>query len=59
MDITSIVIMVGGLFLAYMLFRFIIRLPFYLMTFAILGGLGYAAYVYLWPMIKPMLSGIM
>ena len=59
MDITSIVLLFGGLLIAFALLKFIIKLPFYLMTFGILGALGYAAYIYLWPMIRPMLNNIM
>lgn len=59
MDITSIVLLFGGLLIAFSLLKFIIKLPFYLMTFAILGVLGYAAYIYVWPMLKPMLKDIM
>ena len=35
---------------ALMLIKFIIKIPYYLMMLAILGGLGYVAYFYVLPM---------
>lgn len=59
MDITTIAIYFIGAMLALALIKFIIRLPFMLMSLAIIGVLGYAAYKFIWPMLKPMLNSMM
>lgn len=46
MDFTTIVMGVIGFIIALTLFKFMLKLPFYIMTLAILGALGYAAYKY-------------
>ena len=52
MDITTIGLGFLGLLLAFAFLKFLIKLPLYIMTFGILGALGYAAYTYLLPLLK-------
>ena len=52
MDLTTIGISILGLLLVFGFFKFLIRLPFYLMTFAILGALGYAVYTFILPLLN-------
>lgn len=51
MDVTTLAIAFGGLLIFFAAIKFIIKLPFYIMTFAILGGIGYVAYQILGPML--------
>ena len=52
MDLTTIGIGILGLLLIFGFFKFLVKLPFYIMTFAILGALGYAVYMYILPMLN-------
>lgn len=58
MDLVTIGMYIIGALLALSLIKFLIKLPFYLMTFGILGALGYAAYVYLWPSLRELFNNI-
>lgn len=59
MDLMTAGLYLIGALIAFSLIKFLIKLPFYIMTFAILGALGYVAYTYVWPMLEPMLHDIM
>lgn len=52
MDITVLGIGILGLLLIFGFFKFLIKLPFYIMTFAVLGALGYAVYMYILPLLN-------
>lgn len=52
MDLTTLGIGILGLLLIFGFFKFLVKLPFYIMTFAILGALGYAVYMYILPMLN-------
>ena len=52
LDITTIGLGFLGLLIAFSFLKFLIKLPFYIMTFGILGALAYAAYTYLLPLLK-------
>ena len=52
MDLTTLGIGILGLLLVFGFFKFLIKLPFYIMTFAILGALGYAVYTYVLPLLN-------
>ena len=47
MDNTTLITAVIGFFILMTLFKFIIKIPIYLVTFGILGALAYGAYKYL------------
>ena len=51
MDVTTLAIAFIGLLIFFAAIKFIIKLPFYIMTFAILGGLGYVAFQFLRPIL--------
>ena len=51
MNVTTLAIGFIGLLIFFAAIKFIIRLPFYIMTFAILGGIGYVAFQFLRPML--------
>ncbi|MBR3676920.1 MAG: hypothetical protein IKN71_07290 [Alphaproteobacteria bacterium] len=46
MDFNTMILGIIGFIIALALFKFMLKLPFYIMTLAILGALGYAAYKY-------------
>lgn len=50
MDTTSIIAMVIGFFIVISLFKFVLKLPIYIVTFGVLGALAYGAYKYLYGM---------
>lgn len=50
MDSTTVMTAIVGFIILMALFRFIIRIPVYLVTFGILGALAYGAYKYLYGM---------
>ena len=56
MDITTIAIYFIAAIIAFAFLKFIIKLPFMIMTVAILGALGYAVYLYVWPMLQDVLK---
>ena len=58
MDLVTIGMYLVGALIAFSLLKFLIKLPFYLMTFGILGALGYAAYVYLWPSLQELFNSL-
>ena len=47
---TSTIAMIIGFFVVISLFKFILKLPIYLVTFGVLGALAYGAYKYLYGM---------
>lgn len=47
---TSTIAMIIGFFVVISLFKFILKLPIYLITFGVLGALAYGAYKYLYGM---------
>ena len=51
MNVTTLAIGFIGLLIFFAAIKFIIRLPFYIMTFAILGAIGYVAFQFLRPML--------
>ncbi len=50
MNMATLLFYGGILILALIVIKFIIRIPYYLMMLAILGGICYVAYYYLLPM---------
>ncbi len=50
MDNTTLIAMVIGFIIVISLFKFVLKLPFYLITFAVLASLAYAAYQYFYGM---------
>lgn len=56
MNITTIAIYFVAAVIAFALLKFIIKLPFMIMTVAILGALGYAVYMYVWPMLQGVME---
>lgn len=50
MDTTTIIIAIVGFFIVISLFKFILKLPIYIITFGVLGYLAYMAYQYLYGM---------
>lgn len=50
MDNTTLIIAVIGFFIVMSLFKFILKLPIYLITFGMLVALAYGAYKYLYGM---------
>lgn len=59
MDFVTIGLYIIAALIAFSLLKFLIKLPFYIMTFAILGALGYAVYTYIWPNLAPMINEMM
>ncbi len=47
---TSTIAMIIGFIVVISLFKFILKLPMYLITFGVLGALAYGAYKYLYGM---------
>lgn len=45
-----------GALVAFSLLKFLIKVPVYLITFAFLGALGYAVYVYIWPRLQQIME---
>ena len=52
MDFTTIGIGIIGLLLVFAFLKFLIKLPFYIMTIGILAALAYAAYAFLLPLLN-------
>ncbi|MBP5353014.1 MAG: hypothetical protein J6Y91_04540 [Alphaproteobacteria bacterium] len=49
MNVSTIAIAFIGLLIFFAAIKFLLKLPFYIMTFAILGGIGYVAFQALRP----------
>lgn len=54
MDYTVLAYIIGGV-VALWLIKFIIKLPFYLISLAILSATAYAAYKFIWPLLQDVM----